>query len=214
MVESIRPEFHQNIRGEFPQLMVPEAEQGVAPALQPYRFENNRKSHGVQLAVHSFSYYSREYPGHDAFLAVVDSLLAEFVRLIGHLDVNRIGWRYINAIPFARENGLVPLHRFFGQIFGMELTQDHLFMSADMKATLPKGDAELNIALKTVQSKDVPQEESLLLDIDAFQTYESKEMDATDVMSEIRRAHTSGYSVFESSITKSYRAYLLGEHSG
>lgn len=213
-VESIRPEFHQLIRDGFPQLMVPEAEQGVAPALQHYRFENDQSSQGVQIAVHSFSYYSRDYPGHVAFLAVVESLLDEFVRLIGKLYVNRIGWRYINAIPFARENGMVPLHRFFGQIFGMELTRDHLFSSADMKATLPINDAQYNMALKTVQSKDAPQEECLLLDIDAFQTYESKKMYAPDVMHEIRRAHSSGYSVFESLIAESYRAYLIGEGGG
>ena len=213
-VESIRPEFHQTIRSEFPQLMVPQAEQGVAPALQHYRFENDQSSHGVQVAVHSFSYYSRDYPGHEAFLSVVESLLEEFVRLIGVLHVNRIGWRYINAIPFARENGFVPLHRYFGQIFGMELRRDHLFKSADMRATMPTNDAQLNMALKTVESKDAPQEESLLLDIDAFKTYESQVMDATGVMGEIRQSHASGYSVFESLITKDYRAYLLGEDSG
>ena len=213
-VESIRPEFHRTIRGDFPQLMVPQAERGVAPALQHYRFENDLSSHGVQVAVHSFSYYSRDYPGHEAFLAVVDSLLEEFVRLIGVLHVNRIGWRYINAIPFARENGLVPLHRFFGQIFGMELRRDHLFTSADMRATLPTNDMQLNLALKTVESKDAPQEESFLLDIDAFKTYESQAMDANDVMGVIRQSHACGYSIFESVITKDYRAYLVGEDSG
>ena len=213
-VEAIRPEFHQIIRGEFPQLMVPQAEQGVAPALQHYRFENDQSSHGVQVAVHSFSYYSRDYPGHEAFLAVVDSLLEDFVRLIGILHVNRIGWRYINAIPFARENGLVPLHRFFDQIFGMELRRDHQFTSADMRATLPTNDTQLNLTLKTVESKDARREERLLLDIDAFKTFESQMMDATDVMGEIRQSHASGYSVFESLITKDYRTYLVGEDNG
>ena len=213
-VESNRPEFHQTIRDDFPQLKVPYAEEGVAPALQHYRFENDQSSHGVQVAVHSFSYYARDYPGHDAFFSIVDSLLEKFVRLIGALHVNRIGWRYINAIPFARENGLVPLHRFFGHVFGMELRRDHLFTSADMRATLPINGAQLNMALKTVESKDSPQEESLLLDIDAFRTYESQLMNASDVMDEIRHVHASGYAVFESLITKDYRAYLVGEDSG
>lgn len=213
-VESIRPRFHRKIRNDFPQLMVPGAEQGVAPALQHYRFENDRHSHGMQLAVHSFSYYSRDYPGHDAFLETTSTLLEEFVRLIGELHVNRIGWRYINAIPFARESGLVPLHRFFGHIFGMELSRKHHFASVDFRATLPTGNGRLNMALKSGTSKDVPQEESLLLDIDAFRSYQSQSMDAESIMNEVRTVHSSAYNVFEALITDDYRAYLLGGENG
>ncbi len=210
-VETIRPQYHRSIRSEYPQLMVPGAEEGVAPALQHYRFENDRRTRGIQLAVHSFSCYSRDYPGHHEFLAATTRLLETFVRLIGELYVNRIGWRYINAIPFARESGLVPLHRFFQQIFGMDLTRDHRFTSVDCRATQPIDDALLNMTLQTVSSKDAPEEESLLLDIDAFQSFESERMEAPSIMTEIRRVHSSGYGVFENLITENYRAHLRGK---
>ena len=213
-VEAIRPEFHQIIRSDFPQLMVPGAEHGVAPALQHYRFEDDQRTSGIQIAVHSFSYYSRDYPGHESFLVVTSGLLEKFMGLLGSLYVNRIGWRYINAIPFARERGLVPLHRYFGHVFEMELTRDHRFTSVDFKAALPISDALLNMSLKTVTSKHTPQEECLVLDIDTFQSYESQKMDAALVMDQIRNLHSSGYSVFEGLITDDYRAYLVGGDDG
>lgn len=211
-VEAVRPKYQDMIRGEYPRLLVSGAQEGVAPSLQPIRFEDDKSGSGLQLAINSFSYYSREYPGHEAFLGHVSEKLHLFLDLLKTVRVTRVGWRYINALPFTRENGSLPLSRFFrdNYVFGNALKDG--FEDLSCQLSLPIKDKRLNVKLQSAQSAMEPGAEVLLLDIDAFGVYSpSVAMDAAAVMAEVQSAHELAYETFEALISDNYRAFLKGE---
>lgn len=211
-VEQARSEFQRKIFSDYPVLKAPNALQGVAPSLQPYRFETEAGHAGVQLSINSISYFAKAYQGCDEFLDAVNKATVAFFELIEHIDATRVGWRYINAIPFTREeNGLLPLKRFFkeNEIFGSALTLD--LEQVNYSAVNSLEDCQLNV--KIVTSTDVARadEEVIILDIDAFKTFSpTTVMDNTDMLSAIRHTHDIARSVFENLITDNYREFLKG----
>jgi len=211
-VERVCPEFQGLIRDHYPRLLVPGAQEGVAPSLQPIRFEDADRREGVQIAVNSFSFFSREYPGHDSFLTKASENLGLFLRLLGTVRATRIGWRYINALPFTRENGRLPLSRFFrdSNIFGDSLKDE--FEDYSCNLTLPKDGTHLNVKLQSAESTVEPGAEVLVLDIDAFAIYKpSTNMDAGAIMTVIQASHDLAYETFEGLISDNYRAFLQGK---
>jgi uncharacterized protein (TIGR04255 family) len=215
LVETIRADFQSRISEEYPVLLVPGAKAGIAPPLQPYRFERQDGLAGVQLAINSFSYYSREYPGHKSFLAGVEKALSIFSDLVNSIEVTRIGWRYINEIPFTREDGLLPLDRFFREdsIFGDSINRDIRDLS--YKATLPINDKQLSIKLDCAKLDEEMGEETFLLDIDAFDIKVSAvQMQTAAALGDIAALHTVAYDAFESLISEDYRAFLKGGNDG
>jgi len=192
--------------------MVSGAQEGVAPFLQPIRFEDEDKRSGIQLAINSFSYYSREYPGHGTFLTQVSEKISMFLGLLGKVRVTRVGWRYINALPFTRENGSLPLSRFFkdNHVFGNALKDEFEDLSCHL--SLPSNEKRLNVKLQSAQSTGEPGAEVLILDIDAFGLFSpSIIMDTPAVMAEVQSTHDLAYETFEALISDNYRAFLKGE---
>lgn len=211
-VEAIRPRYQELVRADYPTLFVPAAHQGVAPSLQPIRLEKEDGACGLQLAINSFSYFSRRYPGHSLFLKEVKKTLSSFFQLLDSVVVTRVGWRYINAIPFARESGCIPLARFFesGCIFSAPI--GHNLKDLSSRVVLEREREQLNLKLESAVSKTRPGEEVLLLDIDAFETLDPAQgMGLTPTLSSVKRLHTVAYDAFESLITESYRAFLKGD---
>ncbi len=210
-IEQIRPEFQTKIRDPYSQLLVPGAQEGIAPSLQPIRFEREDRLSGFQLAVNSFSHFSRSYPGNETFMGEVENGIALLLELVESVEVTRIGWRYINAIPFTRENRSLPLDRFFqeNRYFGNSL-QCNLY-GLNYRALLPINDRQINIHLESAESSVNPGEETLLLDIDVFElkdpTVSTLEF---SIVKNIREVHEEAYGVFESLITDTYRAFLKG----
>jgi len=212
-VETVRADFQSRITEQYPILLVPGAQQGIAPPLQPYRFEREDRLAGIQLAINSFSYYSREYPGHESFLAEIENALGIFSDMVDSIEVTRIGWRYINAIPFTRENGLLPLSRFFREdtIFGDSFKKDIRDLS--YRVTLPIKEKQLNAKLDCAELEQESGEEALLLDIDAFNIKEpALSMKPLTALEEINDLHSIAYETFESLITDNYRAFLKGDN--
>lgn len=212
-IEAIRPKFQNHVREHYPNLMVPGAQQGIAPSLQPIRFESNDKLSGIQLAINSFSYYTRRYPGHEVFIDNLNRLVEEFLSMIGSIQVTRIGWRYINAIPFTRENHLLPLNRYFcaNKYFGNVL--DGSFSDVNFNALKPLGDKQLNIKIETASTNTEPYSESILLDIDVYDLFEpSISTKKFSLVSSIKSVHDTAYDIFESMISETYREYLKGSN--
>ena len=212
-IEALRPNFQNHVRKHYPNLMVPGAQQGIAPSLQPIRFESDDKLSGIQLAINSFSYYTRQYPGHEIFIKNLNQLVEDFLSMIGSIQVNRIGWRYINAIPFTRENGLLPLNRYFcvNNYFGNML--DESFSDVNFSALKPLDGKQLNIKIETASTKIEPYSESILLDIDVFDLFEPPvNTKQFSLIEGIKSVHDTAYGVFESMISKTYREYLRGSN--
>lgn len=215
-VENFRSEFQKLVREKYGALRVPAAKEGVAPALQPYRFESENGESGIQLAINSFSYYSREYPGHTAFLESAAENLEKFLNLIGEVAVTRVGWRYINAIPFTRKDGYLPLNKFFqdSQVFGSCLG-GHL-LDVDFVAVVKKDDIQTRISLKATETKNRPGEEALILDIDSYfsEPNPTIKSGAKQIFEHIEAVHNASSNMFRSLISGEYEAFLKGGDDG
>jgi hypothetical protein len=111
-IECNRHLFWDQIRSDYPKIMVPFAKDGHPPALQHYRFRSETGNRTVAIALNSLVYSEGKYRGHKLFIA-------EFVRLVELFRAtypkiskpNRVGWRYINHLTFSREGGLTPVGR-------------------------------------------------------------------------------------------------------
>jgi uncharacterized protein (TIGR04255 family) len=210
-IEKVRADYQGKIRSQYPNLLVPGAKQGIAPPLQPFRFESEDRLSGIQLAINSLSYFSREYLGHEDFLSEINNALDMLIKLVGPIEVTRIGWRYVNAIPFTRDNGLLPLDKYFGEnhVFGNALRQQIKDLS--YRVLVPITDGQVHVKLESAESSKEPGMEILLLDIDASRLHEpSSKMQLDEVMKEIEVHHEVAYKTFEDLITDSYRGFLRG----
>lgn len=214
-VEHVRAEFQKKIKSDYPLLKVPGAQEGIAPSLQPYRFQNAEGDTGIQVAVNSFSYFSHAYPGNKVFLSKVKNALTVFFDLLGEVDVTRIGWRYVNAIPFTRKKDLLPLNRFFenGEYLSLDLAKDLSELSHH--ALMPIKDRLVNIKIDSATTRREAGEEIFLLDIDVYKSLDNPaRMNASLMFDEIKANHDRAYGVFEDIITDNYRAFLKGDQDG
>ncbi|MCU7838889.1 MAG: TIGR04255 family protein [Candidatus Thiodiazotropha sp. (ex Troendleina suluensis)] len=210
-IENIRAVFQKKINSEYPVLKAPGAQQGVAPSLQPFRFETECGRSGVQVAINSISYFTRDYPGYVAFMRAFEPVTKVFFGLLGPVNTTRIGWRYINAIPFTRENGLLPLSRIFkdNDIYGNSLSLETDQLSTFLVKSFD--DFRLNIKLESTTPASSLDEEVIILDIDAFQEFKPDvAMNDQETISVIRHMHDASRSVFENLISDGYREFLKG----
>lgn len=209
-IEQIRAKFQKAICSNFPVLKVPNAQQGVAPSLQPFRFERLDGMCGVQLSINSFSYFTKNYPGNVSFLNELKSVLEAFFASIKSVKMTRVGWRYINSIPFFREEELIPLKHIFKN---NDIFRD--FLSGDLKKIQcyickQFDDYHANIYLEN-RDQFPDSGEELVLDIDAFRDFEEPAVIAAeDAVNFIQGGHDVARLIFENLISDSYREFLKG----
>jgi hypothetical protein len=92
--------IQREIGGRFPQLFVPNAQPGAAPALQPYELRGEQEA--LRLALNQASYVSLEYPGHEKFLANAIPLLQHVLGRFGVDLLERVAYVYDNAVGISR----------------------------------------------------------------------------------------------------------------
>ena len=209
-VECQRYLFWDKIRSEYPDILVPHVQDGQAVALQHYKFRNPDNGRTVSVALNSLAFSEAKYSGHESFISEYVRLVDVFRGLYPKLGaITRVGWRYINVIPFSREDGRVPIGRFlklniplhsdlFGQTSGLNL---------DWAGKL--SDGEVHIRLAPINQKGLPGQEALLLDIDFGCMAPNIEWGASRNVIEAARKKCRG--MFEDLITDDYRTYLRGE---
>lgn len=208
LAEAQRPAFQAQVRDEYPRLLLPGAQGGVAPPFQHYRFEKDDESAGVQIAVNSFSCYSRQYPGASGFISETTRLFGLFWELVPELRINRVGWRYINAIPFIRESVSIPLSNYFTQdsIFGTGIHDNYTQVS--LKAVYGDDPDAVSVRLGSAVAAASPEEEALILDIDCSVTAIK---DGSHVPKAVSDLHDRARGVFEEIISEQYRCFLRGD---
>ena len=214
MVECRRHEFYDHVRSDYPRVLVPQIKAEGFPALEPYRFEKANGSAGIMLAIDKFAYYARKYPGYEEFKEELLKLASKFDKLFHLSNLKRTGWRYINIIPYTRENGSIPLKRFFN--FDLYLPRRELITQIDapeqyenLSITLISriDNYSITTKLESIISSDGSRE-ALLLDFDCAK---SKDLLFSKTETYIEESHRIARNLFESLITDSYRKYLRGE---
>jgi len=211
-VEQIRADFQDSVRDKYPSLFVPKISPNIAPAMQHYRLESPEAECGIQLSVNSLVFYARDYPGFDAFYREATRLFEQALQMIGEVDATRIGWRYINAIPFPNEKGLLPFAKVFRREPWLTSAMDGEWETFSTNAVAKISNAKVKIQLVAGTEQPVMDSELLIFDIDAYQDYRPpiESMSTSRCFEEIRRLHDIARDVFERSINEDYRRFLKG----
>lgn len=101
--------FQEAIGAEFPTLLVPNAQAGQAPALQPFRFVSGDGNEVVSVALNLFSFTTKRYGVFAQFQDRFDALFSRFRKIHAPEELTRAGLRYVNVLPWL-DTGLARPH--------------------------------------------------------------------------------------------------------
>ena len=176
-------------------------------SLEPYRFENEKKSAGVMLAINKFSFYEKKYKGHKQFIREFKRLTKILGETYSLTKLDRIGWRYVNLIPFGREDGIVPLERFLHIAVKVPKGISDRFENFSIVLISKTAYGSVTTKIEPAMRADGGQE-ALVLDFDFAMT---ENLAFSKLSSLVIKAHGKTRLLFESLITDNYREYLRGE---
>lgn len=199
--------FYDKIRKAYPVILIPEKNRGLSASIPPYRFENKARTSGIIIGIDRFSYYEKEYTGHKRFIN-------EFLRIFDLLNdlfhiqkLTRLGWRYINIIPFSRENGMIPVKQFLNLIVQPPNGYSEQFENLSVMFMSKVRDGSVTTRVEAI-IKEADQQEALLLDFDFAMT---EKLFPSKLNRRVNNAHRQTRHLFELLITEQYRQYLRGE---
>ncbi len=206
-IECQRDKFFKRVRNKYPNVLVPGVKAEEFPALAPYRFENQDRSSGIMMAINRFAYYSRKYRGYKIFRKEAVWLMQVFGNVFKLNKLNRTGWRYINIIPFTREDGYLPLKRFFNVKLIMPKSVPDQYENLSIVFITKTNGGSITVKLESMMAAD-KSHEAFLLDFDYAKV---KKLTFDKIGSYINESHRFTRALFEELITNSYRKYLRGE---
>ena len=206
-IECRKDLYYAKIKDKYSEILVPQVQPGKAMPFEAYRFEKKDRSAGVMLAINRFSFYEKKYERHKKFIREFMKL----ARLLGETysisKIDRLGWRYINLIPFTREDGLVPLQRFLTVSLNVPNGVSERFENLNMVFISKVGDGSITTKIESVV-RGGRQEEALVLDFDFAMT---ENLHFSKLGDYVIIAHEYTRELFENLITDQYRRYLQGE---
>jgi uncharacterized protein (TIGR04255 family) len=172
-----------------------------------YKFEDSDKSSWVIFSNDRFSFSTNKYKGHKDFIKTFLDLSKKFKEYYNVKKILRLGWRYVNVVPFVREKGLVPISNFFKISLNMPKDIPDQTGYFNLISNIPYKNGEILFRLSSLTSED-GEIEALLLDHDfALNDFMSNEIEV-----KINDAHIIARDLFEKYITDNYRKYLKGEN--
>ncbi len=195
--------FHNKIRSMYPDLSV---QQSPQLPLFAYLFENRSKQNGIRVSLNSFSYFEKKYSGHKSFIDNFCNLVSLFLQTYKLSNFRRLGWRYVNLIPFTRERGLIPIKRFLNINIKIADFDNNNFENFSTFFISKTSCGSITIKIET-QLNVVDGQESILLDFDHSIT---TKLSPKKIGESISNVHQETRQIFESLITESYRSYLRG----
>lgn len=208
IVECRRDIFYDLVRADYSKLLVPQAKEGNFIALEPYHFEKEDHSSGIMLSVNKLSYYSLKYPGFNEFKKEAIKLIKKFIKAYPKITkLNRTGFRYVNIIPFAREEGIVPIDKFLKVKLQIPSTIPEKYTNISLGFIAKTTGGLITTRIESVKSID-NSGEALLLDIDFAK---EDNLSINYVNKYLDESHKISRQLFEDLITDDYRQFLKGE---
>ncbi len=99
-------EVQAELESELPQLLVPNARDSEPLALHPFHLRNDSNTRSLAMSVNQTSYFALgDYPGSNTFLKEAELTITRALELMEIDTLNRVAYRYDNAIPLAGEAG-------------------------------------------------------------------------------------------------------------
>ncbi len=212
-VECEKHLFWEKIRDEYPNVLVPRPDIEKAIALLPYRFRNADGTMTVMVAINTLAISaSVPYPGYQKFSKEILRIYDIFQSLFNLKKINRVGWRYVNVIPFVRKNGVIPLSSILNIGFKVPSSVPEEFKNLDMVFESEHEGCSVITKLQTIQRQHDKLEEALLLDFDFGKvSTNDSELTFDKVPKYLEEAHKKTRQLFEDFITDDYRQYLRGD---
>lgn len=205
-VECHRDKIYDVFKGDLPQVFVPNIPPNTAPALGLYNFQSDDQAKTVLFSINTCSFSSKKYPGFKAFSLEALRYLNLFGKKFKLSGLKRIGLRYVNIIPYTRENGFVPVKRFFNFGFNLpEVVPQELKGFEAAFTTNVKNDGLIATKLMCLQRGG---QEVFLLDFDYSK---GKKLLFTDLRQYLEESHEETKKFFEAFITEEYRKLMRGE---
>ncbi len=206
-IECQRHSFYEKISEDYSNILVPNFSPTTPLALLPYRFENNKNDAGIMLAIDKFSYYNKSYEGHKKFMDECTRLFDIFYKTYSVSDLIRVGWRYINVIPFTRDSGLIPFSEFFTIKFSISESTIKNFENLDTVFITKSNGGSITTKIQTARDS-TSRQEVFIFDVDFAST---ENLSIKNIEKNMQQAHYEARLLFENSITDRYRQYLRGE---
>jgi uncharacterized protein (TIGR04255 family) len=208
-VECRRDQFWALIRDQYPKIFVPIAGPGQSlSALVPYRFEAEDGQRLVSLAINRLTLSFRTYTGYREFSSELGRVLCLFDEVFHIEKLNRVGFRYINVIPYSREDGVIPLERILNLGLKLPPSIPERFTHVSVMFVSKAQDGQIITKLESTTKREKG-EEALLLDFDYGQ--QEGDLRFAQALELIGKAHDANRGLFEECITDEYRSYLRGE---
>jgi uncharacterized protein (TIGR04255 family) len=201
-IESLRHEFQAAVKDEFPVVYFPVIQPGEASSLRPYHFLSPDGARRLMLSVTNIAYSSKNYREFSTFKLQTLEHLESIIRQYGIGDLTRTGLRYTNILPFVREDGLVPLARYFR----LTLSLDG-FSHFELRTIVPQVSGNIFVRIEQTVSTDQTQE-AFLLDFDYAKQGQLNTKNLSEYLDE---SHECTKRFFEHLITDDYRKIMRGE---
>jgi len=198
-IDRFRGDFQSLNREIYPNLFVPKAVEGEAPALQHYRFSNENQTSSALLALNSLVVSTKEYPGWHLFKERVLKLWGQVNKEIRPEIITRLGVRVLNMFSGIdsymvrsekRPRFLLPLG---------ENPKEYSFIVVLKR--------EPNLRIGVTKSDDDPAFE---VDLDAF--FLSRE--PSTLSEDLDRLHEAVENEFLSILEPEFRSRLIGQGEG
>jgi uncharacterized protein (TIGR04255 family) len=205
-VEVGRAKIQAAVRSDLPKLYVPRAAVGVAPSLQPVEFRSEDEAEMIGLALNSFSYHSKHYPGFATFRQRFGKFWGVFSEHIAVTRLTRAGLRYINHIPALRpsEHAPIPVQDYLNVGFRLPTGIEGDLTSLNMAFVVRLEEGMLRIALEH-KRVEAPPSEILVLDFDFAQ---HEDLRVGDVDEYLNRAHQHTKRIFLELVSERYLAVM------
>lgn len=203
-VECHRDELFQFVRAKMPVVKVPEVSSPEHFKFRTYQYTSEDNAFTVMAGLNLLLYSSKRYTGFTEFKAQLLPIFEYFIDRFKISPLKRFGFRYINAIPFAREDNFIPLSKYFRSKFSVSPDiADHMEQcDITLVQKVNEGKVITKVAAMRKQSDS---QEALLLDIDYFRT---AGLNASKFAQYLDEGHLGAKRYFESIITDQYRDFL------
>ena len=206
-IECNRDKLYEKMRNMYPRVFCPKLSPGTAMALQPYRFERQNGSSGIMLSIDKIACYCKKYESFKLFREEAMNIFSVSGQLFRIQKLKRTGLRYINIIPFTREQGVIPLRNYLNIQIGLPKSIPTDFKNLGLIFVSRTEGGSITTRIEPAISSDKTQE-AILLDFDYVK---EKNLNFSAIDKYLDESHQHTKHLFNELITDDYKKVMRGE---
>lgn len=199
--------FYNKLKNYFPKILKPKIYQTTEFNINIYHFVKNDEQSGIIVSINKIAYFEKKYEGFAKFKKNALKFFSIFGLLYGIEKLSRTGLRYINVIPFIRNDGVIPLEKYLDVKLGfpepISCNFKNIGIIIDSQIKGGSITTRIESALSPMQNQEV-----LILDFD----YSKEEnLKFSEIEKYIDESHLFTKMLFEKITTEDYKKIMRGE---